>query len=316
MAKKIVRSKRLQLVHRAHTGQLLDKSHTSYPLVALLLLMVGVLLLSATLKVRAEDVVVTATSKGPLPIQRAVILKPAQDERFGVPNIPVSGTCEPNYFVNLYRNDLFSGSGVCSPTGTFLVTTDLFPGRNDLRIRTSNAAGEEGPPSVVTAVFYDTPGGTSGQPYYLTTDYFFRAAYAGREIDWTFGIVGGDAPYTVYASWGDGATEVLPTVATQSFALSHVYDSLQDKRQYFTITLRVVDRSGREASLQLFAAMNDPLFTTVTATNGPLSFMGDGLLGVVWSAYGIVVLMGVCFWLGERRGESIGKAWYRRRRAA
>ncbi len=319
MPKKIVPSKRLRLVHRSHTGKLLHKSHTSYPLVAILLLMVGVLLTSTTIKVRAEDVVVTATSKGPLPITRAVILKPEQDARFSSPGIPVSGTCEPDYFVSLYRNDLFSGSGVCSQQGTFQISTDLFPGRNDLRIRTSNAAGEEGPPSIVTTVYYDVPGGaggTSGPPYYLAADYFFKASYAGRNIDWQFSITGGTAPYTIYVSWGDGSSEVLQNVGGKNFTLKHTYVSLQDSRQYFTVNVRAVDKDGREASLQMFAAMNDPAVIAAGSSKGPLAFIGGGLLGVVWSAYGIVVLMGVCFYLGERRGESIGKAFYRKQRVA
>src|SRR5690606_30078196 len=131
-----------------------------------------------------------------------VILSPEQDDRFTDSTVPVSGTCEAGYYVKLYRNDIFSGAAICTDGGTFSITTDLFAGRNDLQARTFNIADHEGPASAIVTVYYDIPGtdppdggpdpGTPpptyqpggrpdpDTPFYLATEYFFKAAYSGQ----------------------------------------------------------------------------------------------------------------------------------------
>lgn len=334
MPEVLVKSKRLHLAHRSHTGRRLHKSHTSYPLLTALLLMVGVLLTAMTLQVRAADVTVTAVANGPAPIQPAVILSPENGARFTDSSIPVSGTCEPGYYVKLFRNGIFSGAAICTDGGTFSITTDLFVGRNDLEARTFNVADNEGPRSPKVTVYYDLPGaipsppGTyqpSGKPdaespFYLNTEYFFKAAYTGQRLTWDFDIFGGEGPYTAYIVWGDGYSDVKPAINGKQFAIEHSYSSLKDKREYFSVTVRVQDARGHRASLQLIAIMNDPNVIGGALvrpdSGGPISpsSLFSGVLKLVWSAYGIVLLMGICFWLGERRGVSVARTFYRRRR--
>ncbi len=340
MPEPINKSARLKLTHRSHTGHKLHRSHTSYPLVAALLLMVGVLLTAMTMQVRAADVIVTATANGPAPIQAAVILSPAHNSELTDSSTPVSGTCEPGYYVKLYRNNIFSGAALCTPGGTFSIVTDLFLGRNDLQARTFNIADQEGPASQVVTVYYKPvvppgpggpsdpsvpaptrPGGlpTDENPFYLSTEYFFKAAYTGQKTTWDFKILGGTGPFTAYVAWGDGYSDRLPASDNENFTIEHIYNTLKDRREYYTVTIRVVDSKGRSASLQLIAIMNDPniISGALVRPNDPSPFVPgslfSGLLKFIWSAYGIVLLMGVCFWLGERRGESVATAWYRRR---
>lgn len=314
------------LVHHTHTGRRLHRSHTSYPLLALLLLMVGVLLITTTLQVRAATVTVTAVANGPVPVQPAVILSPQDQDHFSSSPVPVSGTCEPGYYIKLYRNEIFSGATLCNDGGTFSILTDLFPGRNDLIARTFNVADDEGPPSNTVTVYYDLPPDTPGRPtspdeapFYLASEYFFKAAYSGQKISWDFKIFGGEGPYTVYATWGDGYSDVHPGITDLNFWLEHHYKTQKEQREYFSVTVRVVDAKGRSASLQLIAIMNDPhvISGALVRPNDPSPFHPSswfsGILKLVWSAYGIVLLMGICFWLGERRGESVALAWYRRR---
>lgn len=334
---------RFGLTHHSHTGRRLHKSHTSYPLLAVLLLMIGVLLASVTLQVRAADITVTAVANGPAPVQPAVILSPEHDDRFTDPSIPVTGTCQAGYYIKLFRNEIFSGATLCTDGGTFSITTDLFEGRNDLQARTFNIADDEGPSSAIVTVWYDpplppdpgvptVPGQPSvppaarppGQaPFYLSTEYFFKAAYSGQRITWEFEIFGGQGPFTAYAVWGDGFSDTVQNIEGNKFTIEHSYNTLKEKRGYFSVTVRVHDAYGRRASLQLIAIMNDR-----NVIGGALVRPGDGglaaasaralsnVLKFVWSAYGIIILMGICFWLGERRGYSVRDALYRRRRRA
>lgn len=300
--------------------------------------MVGVLLTAMSLQVRAADIVVTATANGSPPIQAAAILSPTAGSELTDSSTPVSGTCEPGYYVKLYRNNIFSGAALCTPGGTFSILTDLFLGRNDLRARTFNVADQEGPPSQVVTVYYKPieplqpvdptdpnaptqPGGlpTDDNPFYLSTEYFFKAAYSGQTTTWDFKILGGKGPFTAYVAWGDGYSDRLDPSDSDTLQVKHVYDTLKDRREYYTVTIRVVDGAGRSASLQLIAIMNDPnvISGALVRPNDPSPFapqrLFSGALKFIWSAYGIALLMGICFWLGEKRGESVATAWYKRR---
>lgn len=333
---------RFGLLHHSHTGKRLHKSHTSYPLLAALLLMLGVLLTTATLQVRAADITVNAIANGSTSVQPAVILSPENDDHFTDSSIPVSGTCEAGYYIKLFRNNIFSGSTLCSVGGTFSITTDLFAGRNDLQARTFNVADNEGPASTIVTVYLDVPvipepevpgetpspeyqpGGrpVSESPFYLSTEYFFKAAYTGQKITWEFDIMGGNGPFTAYVVWGDGYSDVITNVKDNKLTIEHVYTTAKDKREYFSLSVRIVDKNGYSASLQLINIMNDPhvISGALVRPNDPSPLVSSklfgGVLKLVWSAYGIVLLMGICFWLGERRGESITRSFYKRRRQA
>ncbi len=338
MPEPVIKYSRLKLTHRTHTGKKLHKSHTSYPLLALLLLMVGVILTATTLQVMAADVTVTAVANGSPPVQAAVILSPEQNDSFTDSSVPVSGTCEAGYYIKLYRNDIFSGAAICTVGGTFSITTDLFTGRNDLQARTYNIADNEGPRSQIVTVYYYTPdvgepidpdtkppsyqpGGKPDPdtPFYLATEYFFKAAFSGQKISWDFEIMGGKGPYTVYVVWGDGYSDVYTDKTGNKFTIEHVYNTLKEQREHYALTVRVVDSQGYNASLQLISIMNDPniISGALVRPNDSSPFgtinLFSGILKLVWSAYGVILLMGIAFWLGERRGESIAAAWYRRR---
>lgn len=328
------------LLHHSHTGRRLHKSHTSYPLLAVLLLMVGVLLLFTSLQAHANTVTVTAIANGPAPVQPAVILSPENDDRFTNASIPVTGTCPAGYYVKLFRNTIFSGSALCSDGDTFAVTTDLFVGRNDLQAKVFNLADEEGPSSAIVTVYYDPPtqpgeeepipppegseetpsGADPDTVFYLSTEYYFKAAYTGQKITWDFKIMGGSGPYTAYVVWGDGYSTMEQNITGDTFTIEHAYNSLKDKREYFSISVRVQDAAGQQASLQLVTIMNDPnvIGGALVRPDGspPAAVAGNllnGMLKYLWSAYGILLLMGVCFWLGEKRGENLALSWYRRR---
>ena len=316
MAKKIQKkSKRLHLIHRKHTAKLLHRRHTSYPLLAFLLLSIGVLLTAMTLQAKAATVTVTGVNLGDPPTTPAVITSPIDGDRFTDDSIVVSGTCPGGFYVKLLRNNVFSGSVLCAVDDTFTISTSLFAGRNDLEARIYNIANNEGPRSGEITVYYDTPDEEptptepSGSVFYLATEYFYKAAYTGQEISWDFDIFGGKAPFDATVSWGDGTTSTH-SANGRKLTIKHTYNSLDDERQHFVIKITLKDANSKATSLQLIAIMNEPNMIggalAQPQTPSPGSAASNSLLRYVWSAYALVVLMGISFWLGERRGEALG----------
>ncbi|MDQ3064814.1 MAG: hypothetical protein M3Q36_00910 [bacterium] len=319
MKKQPKKSKRLQISHQRHTAKVLHRNHTSYPLLGLLLMVVGVFLAFMTINVRAADITVTAVNVGTPPPYAAVITSPINNAVITTQDIDVKGTCPPQFFVKLYRNNLFSGSVFCGPSGTFSIATSLFLGKNDLEVRVFNVADSEGPRSPGISVYYDPPE-TVRPPitrpgdsvFYISTDYFYKAAYSGQTTTWDFTIYGGDAPYKATVDWGDGTTSTH-TTSDKKLELSHKYQTLESEREYFIVVIRLQDSQGRLTSLQLVAIMNEPDVVggaSARLENPTPSGANWGLnLGYIWSAYLIALLMGVSFWLGERRGEDMRNNW-------
>jgi hypothetical protein len=312
--------------HHRHTGKVLPHHHTSYPLVALLLLMVGVLLLHTTIQARAATVAVTATANGPLPPSPAVIQSPKTGDRFTDYPIPVSGTCPAPYFVKLFRNQTFSGSTQCKNDGTFLIYTDLFLGKNELEARIYNAADQEGPQSGIVTVYLDElPASASPtvpnegqsstgqvQPFFITSDIYFKAIYDGDEIDWRFDIVGGDMPFHVTVAWGDGGTSTLNNLSKDSFTVTHTYNKSPEAREYYPVVASITDADGRKASLQVFTILNNRLVSGLGSTSDTDQPMGTSWQRIMLAAYGVTVLMAISFWLGGHHGFAIWERVTRR----
>lgn len=306
--KKIVRSKRAHLVHHRHTAKLLHKQHTSYPLIGLLLLCIGVFMTYMTFQVSAAQVTVTASNpNGPLPTVPATILSPTEGQQFTSVPVPVSGTCDPGFVVKLFRNDLFSGSGICSPTGQFSIVTDLFDGTNILTAKIYNAADREGPTSPPVTIFYDEPVNPSVpktskplEPFYVTTDYYYLATKSEVEIKWRFKPVGGTPEYSLHVLWGDGLSDQKSGLSKDWLELKHTYDPPPTHREYYPVLVTVTDAQGRKAYLQVFAIVNDTTLYAATTTSG-----GDNYLVIAWPAYVLTLLLGVAFWLGEKRGQAM-----------
>ncbi|MDQ3123180.1 MAG: hypothetical protein M3Q14_00635 [bacterium] len=314
MKKSPKKSKRLQLLAHKHTAKLTHRSHTSYPLLTFLLLIVGVFLALTTISARAADVTVTAVNAGSPPPYAAVITSPKHNARLDRSIIDVSGTCPYQYFVKLYRNNVFSGAMWCEADGTFSIQTSLFNGRNDLEARIFNVADTEGPHSSVVTVWYTpkSPGRGASIPFYLTTDYFYKAAYTGQKTTWDFTIYGGSGPYQAMVDWGDGTTSTHST-SDKKLSIDHTYQALKSEREYFKVIITLRDKNGRSTSLQLIAIMNEPdvIGGALARPNdpSPSGSWFSGILRYLWSAYLITLLMGVSFWLGERRGEGLQSAW-------
>ena len=331
--------KKSLLAHHRHTGKVLQHHHTSYPFIALLLLMLGVLLMYMTFQVSAADVGVTATSNGPLPPSPAIILNPSTGDHFSAIPITVSGTCPTPYLVKIFRNQVFSGSAQCAPDGTFVIQTDLFEGANELEARIYNYADQEGPTSPSVTVTYASPGnsnilpenpseqqsieeGTIESPFFIATDKFFKANLDMQRMDWTFNIIGGTQPFDIKVDWGDGGSSKLENLLGNTFSVSHVYAKSSETREYYPMQVKAASSDERIATLQVFNILNytDSIGGNIGGSlpTGGTSFPKETAieklqehLKYAWPAYSAITLMAISFWLGQHTifVHAVGHSW-------
>jgi hypothetical protein len=326
----------LRLSHHRHTGHVLPRHTTSYPVLIMMLLCVGVFLGSWTHMVTAvtfsksDSYTVNARVPGPAPTVAATIDSPKDGEKFTSTPISVSGTCPTDTYVVLYRNNFMSGVALCDALGKYHLTSDLFVGRNDLKATVFNFTDVAGPDSDIVTVYYNPPapvtnpepsgsggGSTSkpsspnAKPLLLKSDFSFQGYYIGSEIAWQLIIEGGDAPYAVAVDWGDGTRGLVSRSAAGSFVFKHTYKKSGGYHGSYVPIFTATDANGQETSLQLLAVVtNRPSPQPAATTGGGNTLSGLASIGgenvarflkYIWPSYAIVVLMLISFWLGERR---------------
>ncbi|MDL2341759.1 MAG: hypothetical protein QFB87_01625 [Patescibacteria group bacterium] len=161
---------RLTIIHHRHTGHLVHKRHSSYPVLAMLLLCIGVLISSSThsaLAVTLTDsasYVVTASLPGPAPATAATISAPTNNAHFKTATITVSGSCPLNTYVEISRNGVASGVALCSAAGDYSLQISLFNGANALQAQVYSQTDVPGPASPVVTVYFDPPLTTNPNP--------------------------------------------------------------------------------------------------------------------------------------------------------
>lgn len=344
-AKKTLRviqtSQHLHTVHRRHTGHVTPHRTTSYPVLAMLLLITGVFLVGWTRFVSANtvdlsgDYTVTVSVPGPPPSQPATIDSPSDGATFTQVPITVSGSCPINTYETLYRNGAFSGVALCDPVGHYQLQTSLFPGANQLQVRDFSQTDVPGPLSNLVTVHYNPPqpvappstgSGSNpsttnssgpavyGEPLILKTKFTYEGHYTGSNTNWQLDIEGGTAPYAVSVDWGDGQHTLISRKAAGSFTVGHVYKHPgTGYRGSYVTKFSASDSQDEQTFLQLMAIVNNPPGAAVASgtsghqTSGPL---GSGetvrsyvltLMKYIWPTYLIAVLLLVSFWLGEQR---------------
>lgn len=313
------RSTQALFVHKKHTGRKLAKKHTSYAILVFIILCLGVVIYNATLQVRAAEVAVTGRVPGDPPTEPAVITHPVADTKFTNIPIPVNGTCPPLTIVRLYRNDFFAGSALCGIDNTFSLNIDLFHGANELKARIYNYGETEGPVSETVQVNYQaaTPSAAPSAPVVpsdsgpyagllLKTETAYKGIKINDTVHWKLEISGGSPPYAISVDWGDGQTSVLSRDAPGIFEITHTYEKTGGYNGGYPIVIKSSDINGLQTYLQLVIIVTNPaakasVVPGASTTRLPFS----SAMRNAWSLYGMVLLMTVSFWLGERRGFSM-----------
>lgn len=247
------------------------------------------------------------TISAPPPSVPASISLPRDGQTFSTLPVTVSGLCPGEVLVKLFKNNVFAGSIQCK-SGSFSLLVDLFSGQNELIARVYDALDQAGPDSnKVTVNFSDNrPGATTRVS--LTSNFAKRGANQGEPLTWPIILSGGDGPYAISVDWGDGKT---PDLISQGFAgqftISHKYDT----PGVYNIIVKVSDRNGGVAYLQLVGIANGPLSQNSkgsgAAGGGPGGAAGENggtqtpKTKILWQPAAILLpLILSTFWLGKR----------------
>jgi hypothetical protein len=200
---------------------------------------------------------------------------------------------------------VLAGTTLCK-TGGFSLSIDLFIGSNSLTARAYNADGIAGPESTPISMKllppgagsaasgnFDASAGTAAQ-FYITSDAYYRGVSSGQNISWPITIVGGQAPYSLQVSWGDGKTDTLNRGTAGTFTLSHSYADQNSSSGSYTISVKGIDQLGQPALLQLSAVAPGQAGLVASKTGRWLS-THMAIQALLTSA-----LVVVSFWVGER----------------
>lgn len=304
----------MKLSHRSRTGRLLKHTHTSYLPLFLLVAATALPLTTATLYAQSpppqsESASLTGTMPGEPPTQAAVIESPVDLGRFSTSPVTISGTCPANMVVQIYKNDIFAGSVVCSANGRFSIEVDLLIGENNVIARVYDALNQEGPPSQTIKVFYDAlpPQSTSlspldfgGAQMILNTDTVFRGIFANKAFKVPVSIIGGRAPYALNVFWGDTSNDVLVRNDGSPFNLEHTYQ----RAGTYQMNIQATDTDGRVAFLSVAVIVNGAPGTGAISTSTGGGFQST-LIFTLWPAYVAIMSIVGGFWLGEVREKRV-----------
>lgn len=273
--------------------------------------------------------VVHASVPGPPPTDAATIDTPLNGAAFTEVPIKLTGSCPVGTYVEILRNGFSSGVALCSAAGFYEIQIDLFAGVNQLIARDYSFTDQAGPDSGITTIVYNPPGkppvtngGTGSTPYtpgvtsgvpvplLLKANYTFVGYYVGTPVTWQLRIEGGSAPYAVQVDWGDGKSQLYSIKDPSALSIQHVYGKTGAYHGSYPVKIQATDTAGNHTYLQLVAIISNRPKTVIgtgAGTTGGGGFHFDQLTSVgnivtyVWSTYGLVILMLISFWLGERR---------------
>jgi hypothetical protein len=304
-----------KLIHHEHSGRLKPHEHTSYSLLAVLMLFVGLVLGICSISTVSADhpepqagsIGLTGAMPAAPPKTAAVITSPKSGTHFGQSPVTISGTCPAGTLVEVYKNNIFAGSTPCDDSGKFSIDIDPLFGENVITAQVYDVLNQAGPTSTPITIFYDArPQAAdplsflnfSGDQMLLTTDAVYRGSFPGQMINVPVNIIGGTAPYAINIQWGDPSNKVVPRGDNSTFNVGHAYD----KPGTYKITLQGSDSQQRVAFLTVAAVINGQ--PSVIASSN-LSKKAINKLLVLWPVYTIAIAIIISFWLGERREKKI-----------
>ena len=306
--------------HR-HTAKRLARRHTSYGSLFALIIMTGVVLGIASLLVASQTsasssfISVTAEVPGPPPATAPTIVSPVGSATVTAEDLQVQGGCQSGLTVAIQRNDVYAGSVPCS-SGVYQLTLSLYPGRNDLVAQQFDSLGQGSPKSPPVTVFFTSPTTSSKQPsgmslasliaspaeaatvslphpLSLQTDYQYLGAFPGNRASIWIDVENGTAPYAVEISWGDGNSDLASRPAAGRFAVDHTYSAAGT----YSIRIRLSDAVAHTATINTVMIVNG------AATSRQEPAVSPGQLEIAWPVFGLVLLLMLSFWLGEKRAD-------------
>jgi len=298
-----------------HSGHLKPHQHTSYGLLAFLVVIVGLILATFTVNSfaaaspgpQAYSVSLTGVMPEKPPVTAATITTPSNSQQFATTPVTVSGTCPAQTLVEIFENNIFAGSTPCNANSTYTVQVDLLYGQNSLTAIDYDVLNQAGPVSNTVSVNYNQQAPStssefnfnlSGSQLLLNTNAVYRGVFPGQQLNVPISILGGVGPFAINVEWGDNTNQVLPSSNNTTVNATHVYS----RPGTYKITIQGSDSQGRIAFLTVAAVVNGQP-AAVSTSSGSKSQTSKLL--VLWPLYAISATLVVSFWLGESREKHV-----------
>jgi hypothetical protein len=240
---------------------------------------------------------------GSAPSTGPTITTPSSGSSFTTLPVRVAGLCSSGLLVEVFKNNVFSGSVKCA-NGSYSLQVDLFSGKNDLTARQYDGLNRASPDSNKVSVTFNDQIAVAGPRISLQTAYATRGANPGSELSWPLTISGGTEPYAVSVDWGDGSDpELLSQKTAGDFNINHVYKVAGS----YNVTIKASDASQDAAFLQVVAIGNGAIQqSTGTASNAGGTGSGSRTKETPWLIIGMLGAMVILsFWLGQKHQLSI-----------
>ncbi len=238
----------------------------------------------------------TATLPTEAPKVAPTISVPRTGQSFSTNPVEVSGICQNDLLIKVFKNGIFTGSVMCAGN-SFTLSVDLFSGKNDLTAQAFDALDQASPLSNTVTVTYNDGGDAIPEVnrVSLSSLYAKRGADPGSVLGWPVIITGGVGPYAVVVDWGDGATDRLTRTQSGEFTIEHTYAS----PGVYRMVVRATDSAGSTAYLQLVAQANGAIVESTT--DGTKDASTTIIYRWIWWPILLLpVLMLMTFWLGMR----------------
>lgn len=237
---------------------------------------------------------------GEPPQRPPVINSPIDGQTITELPLTVRGTCEAGLIVEIYKNDVFAGSGICEDNNTFSIDIDLFYGENILYAGVRDLLGQKGPNSDKITVFYEPQVTGSdfriGQQLLLSSPVSFKGVLPKEEIVFPVRLSGGRGPYAISINWGDGNDEVFSRSDTGEFDISHNYQ----RPGVYRVVIKASDSNDQIAFLQLTAVVSGEIESGTDDERPPPRVI---LKYILWPLYVLTALLPVAYWLGMRHSK-------------
>lgn len=244
---------------------------------------------------------IQGTVSAPPPALAPIISIPGSGANFSTLPVTVSGICDSDLLVKVFKNGVFAGAAQCQG-GSFSMSMDLFSGRNDLVAKQYDLLDQESPPSATVSVTYsDQVDTTAAERVTLTSNFAKRGSNPGEKLLWPVAVSGGTGPYAVTVEWGDGENSIYSIVAPGEFTIDHTYKNPGS----YTVVIKAVDTLGKTAYLQVVAIGNGPLsqegFGGAGSGSSSSTTTGTPTTRILWQPAAIMIpFILSTFWLGKR----------------
>lgn len=225
----------------------------------------------------------------------------------------ISGTSSPFAIITIIiHSDPITCTTTADSTGFWqcILPQTLQPGIHSVSITAVNkttGAILKAPTFFIQVTKYTSPP-IAQNNLRISTIYKYKEYTVNSRIPLEVDVEGGVEPYKVTIDWGDGTTTKINRKVSGNFVLDHLYSRTNGQNKAFNILMSATDSQNNQAFFQTIDVIRTPQPIVSSTINKNQFISGSGTSistktfeKYVWSVYGLVSVMLLCFWLGERQ---------------